>query len=176
MEALHRNISVVVGAVVAVIFQVAITPAISIAFIRPNALLAFCVVLAIVRPTNASMVVSFVLGLIYGVLSLYPLGLMAAVMAIVSFALTRVFSVLDGNSQIMVAICIAVSSLAAETLYGFLLIQFGMDVSFFGLFLYRIAPCALYDCVLAYLMYPIAHRFIGPKAVATHIPVARQFR
>ena len=155
MEALHRNISVVVGAVVAVIFQVAITPAISIAFIRPNALLAFCVVLAIVRPTNASMVVSFVLGLIYGVLSLYPLGLMAAVMA---------------------AICIAVSSLAAETLYGFLLIQFGMDVSFFGLFLYRIAPCALYDCVLAYLMYPIAHRFIGPKAVATHIPVARQFR
>ena len=76
----------------------------------------------------------------------------------------------------MVAVCIALSLLAAETAYGFLLIQFGMDISFPGLFVYRIAPCALYDCVLAFILYPFVHRFIGPQVVSTQIPLASQLR
>lgn len=176
MEALLRNIGVIVGCVAAFALQVIVVPAMTIGLVRPNALLAFVVVLAIVRPTNASLVAACVLGLLGGMLSSHPLGLLAAVMVAVAFVLSRVFSVLDGNSQAMAAVCIALGVLVGEVLYGFLLIQFGMDVSFFGLFIYRIAPCALYDCVLAFLMYPLVHRFIGPHVQATQIPVAEQFR
>ena len=176
METFRRNIRVVLGACVALVIQLVLTPALSIAFIRPNALLSFCVVLAIVRPANSSLITAFILGLIGGALSTNPVGIMAAVFVAVAFVLCRIFSVLDGNSQIMAAICIAVSVLLAETVYGFLLIQFGMDVSFPALILYRILPCALYDCVLAYVLYPLVHRFIGPLATTTQIPLAQQFR
>ncbi len=176
MEAIRRNISLVIAALLAFVFQLVITPAMTIALIRPNALLAFCVVLAIVRPANSSMVVAFVLGLLGGVLSSHSVGIMAAVMVAISFILTRVFSVLEGNSQIMAFACIAIAVLIAEIAYGFLLIQFGMGVSFLNLLMYRIAPCALYDCILAFLMYPLVHHFVGPQITATHIPVAQQLR
>ena len=176
MEAIRRNISLVIAAALAFALQLVVTPAMTIALIRPNALLAFCVVLAMVRPANSSMVAAFVLGLLGGALSSHPIGLMAAIMVVVSFALIRVFSVLDGSSQIMAIACIAIAVLVAELAYGLLLIQFGMGVSFLSLLMYRIAPCALYDCILAFLMYPLVHRFVGPQVTATHIPVAQQLR
>lgn len=176
MKALRQNISLIIAALLAVVFHVMIVPALAIASICPNALLAFCVVLSIVRPTNASMVVSFLLGLLGGALSSQPLGILAAVMVLISFVLVQVFSVLDGNSQFMAALCIALAVLISELVYGFLLVQCGMNVSFFGLLVYRCLPCALYDCVLAYLMYPLVHRFVGPLPAATHIPVAQQLR
>lgn len=173
MEALFRNISVVVGALVALVLYVVVTPAITIGPIRPNALLAFAAVLSIVRPNNVSMVVAFTLGLLGGMLSSYPVGLMAAVMVVISFALTRVFSVLDNGSVFMVVVCIAASMLLGEMLYGFLLVNNGMSVSFLSLLIYRIVPCALYDCVFAFILYPLVLRFVGPGTSATQIPVAQ---
>ena len=44
MEVIRRNISLVIAALLAFMFQLVVTPAMTIELIRPNALLAFCVV------------------------------------------------------------------------------------------------------------------------------------
>ncbi len=175
MEALRRNISVIVGAVLAMVLHVAVAPALSIALFRPNIVFAFATVLAIVRSANASMIGAFALGVFADLIGSHPFGLMTFIMVVISFLLTRVFSVVDNSSLFMVAVSIAASLFLAELMYGFLLIQFGMGVSFVGLLAYRIVPCALYDCIVAFVLYPLVHRFIGPQASATQIPVA-QFR
>ena len=161
-----RNIPVIVAAFLALAVQVIITPALSIELIRPNALFAFTAVLAIVRPNNASIVTAFALGTVGGLLSSHPLGLMAAVLTVVTFLVTQVFSIIDNENVFM---------FLTELAYGFLLVQFDLNVSFFRLFIYGILPCALYDSVLAFVLYPLVRRFVGAPAAATQIPVA-QFR
>lgn len=175
MEALSRNISVIIACVVVLVLHVVVTPALAISLIRPNALLAFAAVISIVRPNNVSLVASFILGLLGGMLSSYPVGLMAATAVVISFILCRVFSVVDNSSLFMVVASIAIAMLIGEVLYGFMLTKTGLNVSFLSLLIYRILPCALYDCVFAFVLYPLVHRFVGPVSTATQIPVA-QFR
>lgn len=170
-----RNIPVIVAAFLALAVQVVITPALSIELIRPNALFAFTAVLAIVRPNNASIVTAFALGTVGGLLSSHPLGLMAAVLTVVTFLVTQVFSIIDNENVFMIAASLAIAMFLTELAYGFLLVQFDLNVSFFRLFIYGILPCALYDSVLAFVLYPLVRRFVGAPAAATQIPVA-QFR
>ena len=174
MEALSRNISVIIACVVVLVLHVVVTPALAISLIRPNALLAYAAVISIVRPNNVSLVASFILGLLGGMLSSYPVGLMAATAVVISFILCRVFSVVDNSSLFMVVASIAIAMLIGEVLYGFMLTK-SLNVSFLSLLIYRILPCALYDCVFAFVLYPLVHRFVGPVSTATQIPVA-QFR
>ncbi len=176
MHVVQQNIRVIIASVLALVLQVVIVPSLSISLICPNALFVFCIVLSMVRPTNTSMVVSFVLGLVGGALTLQTLGIMAAVMVVVSFVIVRFYAQLNENSPVMIVICIALGSLACELFYGFLLVQFGMDVSFARLCLYRCIPCALYDCALGFVLYAVIHRFVGSGEHDSSVPVAQLLR
>ena len=158
MSAEGKNALVAVGAIVAVLLQIVVAPNIALFSAQPNFLLAYVLVVAIVRPVEAGPVLPFVLGLVFDLTGSGPVGGMALLFVLASLAASRAFSVLDNDTLFMPLTIFTVGALAVEMLYGVLLIALGLSASPLDAFIYRALPCALYDCVVGLVLYPIMAR------------------
>ena len=152
------------GAVIAVLLQVVVAPNIALASALPNFVLAYALVLAVVRPDRTGPVLAFVLGLVFDLLGSGPVGAMAFLLVLVTFLASRAFSVLDNDTLFMPVTIFVVATFAAEMLYGALLIGLGLSASPVDAFLYRALPCTLCDCVVGLVLYPIIARLLASGA------------
>lgn len=157
-------LALVLGALVAVLLQIVVAPNIAIMGAQPNVIAAYAVVAAIVRPADSALVLGFVLGVVYDFLGYGPVGAMAFLLVLLAFLATRAFVVLDNESPFMPVVVVVCGMLLLETLYAGFLATLGQVGSFGDALLYRALPCALYDCVVALLLYPLALRLIAPGA------------
>lgn len=155
------NIVVFVGAIIVVVLQIVVAPNITLFSAQPNFLLAFVLVVAIVRPTNAGPVLPFVLGLVCDLVGTGPIGGMALLFVLASAIASRAFLILDNDTLFMPLTILVVGSFAVEMLYGAMLIALGLGVSPVDAFLFRALPCALYDCVVGLVLYPIVARLLA---------------
>ncbi len=160
----RQSIVVLVGAIIAFLLQIIIAPAIAIFTTQPDVLLAYVLVVAILRRENAGPLLPFVLGLLYDLLGTGPVGGMAFLYVLVSLIASRVFMVLDNDTVFMPLITIVVATFLVEVLYGGLLIALGMQVGFVDAFIYRALPCALYTCAVALVIYPLVSHFFARGA------------
>lgn len=158
------NLVVPIGAVAAVLLQLVLAPNIAIFGAVPNFMLAFVLVLAIVRGEQAGCALPFVLGMLFDLIGGGPVGAMAFLLVLASFAVSRVFSVINNDTLFMPLTVLVVATLLVEAFYGVFLIWFGYDVSALRAFLYRGLPCALYDSVIGLLLYPLAMRFMSGQS------------
>ena len=106
------------GAVIAVLLQVVVAPNIALASALPNFVLAYALVLAVVRPDRTGPVLAFVLGLVFDLLGSGPVGAMAFLLVLVTFLASRAFSVLDNDTLFMPLVILVVSTLVVELLCG----------------------------------------------------------
>ena len=157
----RESLAVFVGALIALAAQVAVAPNIAIFGVVPNFVLAWCLVVAIVRAHAAGCVLPFVLGLAFDFMSASPVGAMSFLLVLASFAASRIFAVLDNGSLFMPLSILVVMTLAVEMAYGLFLLSGGLEVSAIDAFFFRGLPCALYDVVLGLLAFPLATRFIA---------------
>ena len=152
------------GAVIAVLLQVVVAPNIALASALPNFVLAYALVLAVVRPDRTGPVLAFVLGLVFDLLGSGPVGAMAFLLVLVTFLASRAFSVLDNDTLFMPLVILVVSTLVVEAfLCG---VPDGDGIlrrSPRRLSVPRALPCALYDCVVALVMFPLALRFLASR-------------
>ena len=161
MNVTRDGIAVAVGAVVAVLLQVVVAPNIALFGAMPNFVVAYALLVAIVRPMAAGPVMPFVLGLVFDLVSGGPVGAMAFLLVLMTFLAARAFAVLDNDTLFMpLAIFVACALLAA------FLLALGFDASALDVFLYRALPCALYDCVIGLVLYPLAARVLAGAAPA----------
>ena len=158
------TLAVLIGAVIAVLAQVVIAPNIAILSAMPNFLAAYVLAVAIVRPTNSTLVLAFLLGLIYDLLGHGPVGGMALLLVLAAFAASRTFAVLNNDTLFMPLVILVVSMIAIELLYVAILAGFGSVSGVTDAFAKRALPCALYDCVAALIFYPLALRFAVPAS------------
>ncbi|OUO90860.1 rod shape-determining protein MreD [Gordonibacter sp. An230] len=161
MSLTRENIVVAVGAVVAIVLQVVVSPNVAIFSAQPNFLLAYVLAVAIANPLGAGPVLPFVLGLLADLLGTGPVGGMALLFVLVSFVASRAFAVLDNDTLFMPLAILVAASFAVETLYGALLIALGLPVGPVDAFFYRALPCALYDCVAGLVLYPLVARLVA---------------
>lgn len=166
MSETRDNIVLVVGALVAVLLQIVIAPAITLFSTMPNFILVYALLVAIVRPGTVGPVLPFVVGLIFDVMSGGPIGAMAFLLVLVTFLASRAFAVLDNDTLFMPLVIFVASALIVEVLYGVFLLGLGFDASFLDVFVYRALPCVLYDCVIGLLFYPLAARMLPGAAPA----------
>lgn len=166
MNITRENIVVALGAVVAVLLQLALAPNIALFSAMPNFVVIYALLVAIVRPGSSGSVLPFVLGLVYDLLSGGPLGGMAFLLVLFSFLASRAFLVLDNDTLFMPLAVFSGAVLLIEMLYGGFLLALGFDASFMDMFLYRALPCALYDCVIGLILYPLASRVLADAAPA----------
>lgn len=159
----REGVVIAVGAVVALLLQIVVAPNIALFSAQPNFLLAYVLVVAIARPLDAGSVLPFALGLVCDLLGSGPVGGYAFLFVIVSFIASRAFSVLDNDTLFMPLVILVVSTLVVELFYAVFLMGTGFSAGPLDVFLYRALPCALYDCVVALVMFPLALRFLASR-------------
>lgn len=155
------TIIIFIGAVISIVLQIVVAPNIALFSAQPNFLLAFVLVVAIVRPAQAGSVLPFVLGLVCDLLGTGSVGGMALLFVLASAIASRAFLILDNDTLFMPLTILVVGSFAVEMLYGVLLIALGLGVSPVDALLFRALPCALYDCVVGLILYPIVARLLA---------------
>ncbi len=166
----RESIMVLIGAAIACIAQIIIAPNIAIFSAMPNFILAYVLVVAIVRPRPSVYVLAFVLGLVYDLIGYGPVGLMAFLLVLAAFATSRAFVVLNNDTLFMPITIFVVAAFAVELLYGVFMLGFGVAASPVEALVYRALPCALYDCVFGLIFYPIALRILAPAGLGTKVP------
>lgn len=166
MNVTRDSVAVAVGAVVAVILQIVVAPNIALFSAMPNFIVAYTLLVAIVRPTSAGPVLPFVLGLVFDLVSGGPVGAMAFLLVLISFLASRAFVVLDNDTLFMPLVIFVAATVLVEALYGAFLLALGFDATALDAFVYRALPCALYDCVIGLVLYPLAARVLAGAAPA----------
>lgn len=161
------SIMVLVGSILAVLFQLIVAPNIALFSAVPNFLLAFVLVIAIIRPSDSVLVVAFLLGLFFDLVGSGPVGSMAFLCVLAAFLASRVFMVLNNDTFFMPFIIIVVSILCVEILYSAFLLGLGFTADPIDAFVYRTLPCFMYDCLIAVLLYlPLSRLVSGGDAMA----------
>jgi len=153
---------VTAGAVLAVCLQVVIAPNIALFSAMPNFCIAYAMIVAIMRPANNyPLVLAFVLGLVFDLLSTGPVGAMGFLLVLAAFCASRAFAVFNNDTLFMPIAVMAVAVLIIEVLYAVFMVSFGISASPLDAFVYRALPCALYDCLAALLFYVLALKFLA---------------
>lgn len=160
MDDTRSAVSIAVGAVVAVLLQLVLAPNIAVFGALPNFVLAYVLVMAVVRPDRTGPVLAFVLGLVFDLLGTGPVGAMAFLLTLASLLASRAFFSLDNDTLFIPVFILVVSFLVVELFYGAFLVGTG-SASVLEAFAYRAVPCALYDCAAALVTYPLVSRFVA---------------
>ena len=153
------RIAIVVGAVLAVVLQIAFAPYIAIVSIVPNFVVAFALVVAVSRPHSYGAALPFVLGLLFDLTTGGPVGAMAFSLTAFSCLISRLYSSLENDTLFMPLAMMALGALLVEFSYGTLLVMFGYSAGFFEAIAYRIMPCFAYDAVIAVIVFLLTSRF-----------------
>lgn len=156
-------VAVGIGAVVVVVLQLVVAPNIAVFSIVPNFVLAYVVVVALVRAEVCGLVLPFVLGLLLNLAGGGPVGGWALLFTLATFALSRAFPLFSNGTLFMPLALLVVSTLMAEVAYGVIMLASGMSAGVLEALVYRSLPCALYDCVIGLVLYPVALRLIAPR-------------
>ena len=158
MELSRETVAGVIGAVIAVLLQITVAPAITLFEAVPNFIVAFCIVRAVATPAASGSVMPLVLGLLFDLMGGGPVGGMAFVLVLVTFLASRLFMALNNDTLFMPVAIMLACIMLVEVMYGLIVVVCGADVPLGEAFLYRTLPCMLYDCVIGLLLYPIAAR------------------
>ena len=152
-----RLIVALAGAAIALILQVVLAPAMEIGNAFPNFILAFVLACAVTRP-EGGLLLPFALGLIFDLMGNGPVGGMAFVCTALAFACSRLSVVLDNDTLFMPIVLIVAGSLLGNLVYGILVLACGSGVPVLEALVSCALPCALYDAVLALVMFPVLLR------------------
>ena len=142
----------VIGAIIAVVLQIALAPNIALFGVVPNFIMAYVLIVSIVCPDQSGPVFAFVLGLLFDLLGTGPVGAMAFLLTGVSFLAKRIF---------MLLLLAAISTLVIELLYAAFMMAFGAGVSVLDAFVFRALPGTVYNFLAALIFYPIVVRFLA---------------
>ena len=87
----------VIGAIIAVVLQIALAPNIALFGVVPNFIMAYVLIVSIVCPDQSGPVFAFVLGLLFDLLGTGPVGAMAFLLTGVSFLAKRIFMLVNNE-------------------------------------------------------------------------------
>ncbi|WP_251198122.1 rod shape-determining protein MreD [Anaerotardibacter muris] len=148
-----------ISAAIVVLLQIVLAPVISIYSVVPNFIVSFVIVLSIVRREDTTYLYAFVMGIISDLLSHVPLGLTPLLLLLISFALSRVFEILDKSSFAMVLVSSAVAVLVYELVVMIVQLVMGYPASFFDMLVARVLPATVFNFIICAILYFVARKF-----------------
>jgi rod shape-determining protein MreD len=161
VDTMREHATVVVSAIVMVLLQIILAPGMTIYFAMPNFVVVFVILTALSRSRSFGPILPFVMGLIYDFVVGGPVGAMAFALTLVCILAAYFFRAMDNGTLFMPFVFLAVSALCIEVIYGILLVIFGLNVGIVEAVFMRALPCALYDCVIGIILYPLARRLLA---------------
>jgi rod shape-determining protein MreD len=144
----------------AALLQAGLAPYLAIGGVTPNFLFLVVVTLALVQGPTPGASAGFAAGLIFDLLGSGPVGPMALVLSVVGYAAGLLHEQMFAEGWLQPLMVLGIAALATEIAYGVLLGLLGEGAPFFASLLTKMVPTALYNTVLALLVYPWLARFL----------------
>jgi rod shape-determining protein MreD len=157
---MRRAVPAIAALLVATLLQVGLAPYMSIGGVTPNFLLLVVVTLALTSGPTQGAVVGFAAGLLFDMVSTGPLGPMALVLAATGYFAGLLHEQMFAEGWLLPITVLAIAALSAEVAYGLLLTLLGEGGPFWESFFTKMLPAAVYNTVLALLIYPWLARFL----------------
>lgn len=172
---MRSNVLLVVGAVCALLLQIILAPNIAIMGAMPNFVLVYVGVAAMVRHSDSVVVMAFFLGLAYDLVGNATLGVMAALLTLVAFAASRA-AAFFGSETVSVSFALSMAcSLFVEVCYAFAYVSMA-GVPIVDALLMRALPCALYDCAMGLIVFPLLSYLFARSAPSHKAPQSSTVR
>lgn len=154
-----ERIPLIFGALIALLCQILVAPNIIVFYGEPNFVLAYIIAVAVANVRSENLVLAFVVGLIYGLMSSGPLGAMAFTCVLIMFLASQINAIMNNDTLFVPISILLISCYLAEFIYALLMIACGVDVSLLDALIYQVLPCGLYDNVIVVIAYFLVRRF-----------------
>ena len=157
---MRRVVPTIVAVMFAAVLQAGVAPHVAIGGVTPNFLLLVVLTLALTEGPAAGTSAGFASGLIFDLIGAGPVGPMALVLTITGFLAGQLHEQLFAEGWLLPLTALGTAALASEVAYGLLLGFVGEGAPFFSAFVSKMLPGAVYNTVLALLIYPWLARFL----------------
>jgi rod shape-determining protein MreD len=154
---------------IAAVLQAALAPHMTIMGVTPNFLLLVVVTLAMVEGATPGAVAGFAAGLVFDLLSSGPIGPGALVFTVVGYLSGMLALNMFSESWVMPVTVVGVASLVFGLAYGGLLAFMGAEQDIIGIVFRLAVPEAIYDTLLALLVFPWLARFLRRESEITEL-------
>jgi rod shape-determining protein MreD len=157
---MKRAIPAILAVLVAAVLQAGLAPYISIGGVSPNFLLLVVVTIALVSGPASGASAGLASGLIFDLLGTGPVGPMALVLTVTGYLAGLLHEQMFAEGWLQPLTVLAVAALGTEIAYGLILGLLGEGAPFWTSFFSKMLPAAVYNTVLALLIYPWLARFL----------------
>ncbi|NTW28033.1 MAG: rod shape-determining protein MreD [Coriobacteriia bacterium] len=144
----------------AFVIQAGFAPYLAIGGVVPNFLLLAVITLALVQGPNAGTTLGFAAGLLFDLLGSGPVGPMTLVLSITGYFAGTMHEAIFAEGWLLPLTVLAIASLMTGVAYVLMLDLLGTGGALWSIFFTRIVPGAVYNTVLALLIYPWLARFL----------------
>ncbi len=155
MEGIRVYIPMVVLALLGLVLQFVLSNAIQIGNATPNFVIAFALIIAVVYPVFGSVVIGFLMGLLYNLLGTGPVGGLALVLTIMTYLLMQLFRRMEAPNFFFSLGILFVGAFLCELFYGILTGVFVSGISVSEALRLRALPCGVYDALITCVLYPL---------------------
>lgn len=150
-----------IGALLAVVLQVVLAPNITIFGAVPSFVVAYCLAAGMLLPPIPAYVLAFVCGMLADLLGYGPVGAVPFLLLVAIALLQRVHAAL-GNGTLFVSLAIlAAFALAVPLLHTAFVVATTSSFTALEAYGSQGISMAVYDCVLALVLYPLLARVLG---------------
>lgn len=151
---MRRSMPIAMVILVAAVLQVAIAPHVAIGRVVPNVLLLVVITLAFFEGSEAGLYGGFATGLLLDLLGTGPVGVWALVLAVTGYVSGLVAQNVFAEGWLLPVTVAAVACLLAEGAYALMLVVLGTEGASAAALWNKVLPGAVYNAVLALLVYP----------------------
>jgi rod shape-determining protein MreD len=159
---MNKVIPASLGLIAAAILQVSVAPHLAVFGVVPNFLFLVVITLALTQGPVAGGVSGLVGGLLVDLLGTSVVGPAALVFTVIGYTAGMLSANTFAEGWRLPVTVVAVASLTAEISYGIVLAVLGLGATFWHDILTVMVPAAVYQSVLAVLIYPWLARILRP--------------
>ncbi|MDR2672798.1 MAG: rod shape-determining protein MreD [Coriobacteriales bacterium] len=166
----------VISAFVALLLQIIIAPIIAIAHVVPNFILIAVVITATRNAPVRSTIFGFIMGLIFDLISVGPMGAMTLVLTLLGYAVSSLNKGIFGGGLLIDIVVVLLASLIGELLVSVVYAVVGSDPEFLLSLVIKVLPAALYDSLCGLVLLVIYRFFTGSRSTSTGPDMGRPLR
>ena len=158
----NDNGTIIIGAVVAVLLDVIISPNVPLLSGTPNFMIVYSLVVSILSHSRIVYGVAFALGLVADLLGFGPVGLLSILLLLAALVIRTYFSDFSSSRGAGNVIALFLVVLAVEVLHALGTVLFMTGVDPVNAVVYVALPCSVLDCLFGVLVYLVMRRLIQP--------------
>lgn len=157
---MNRALTTALALISAIVLQVAIAPQIAVFGVVPNFVFLVVVTLALLEGPATGCAAGFVGGLLFDLLGASVVGPYALVFCVAGYMAGLIHANMFAEGWLLPVSVVFIASVGAEITYGIIMAVLDIGLPFWSALVRIMLPGAVYNTVLAVLLYPLMTRVL----------------